>query len=453
MRPMIYILSLLFAGSTYAQNLPPFKSLRYDEDYRFLAKDSALSLYGRFKYQPLSSNKKNYLSMGGELRYQFLNTIHEEWSAAPADSYLFSRFLTHADLHLGDHLRFFTQLQGSMANGKASPASAVDENILDLHQAFVDISSLRKKGVFRLGRQEFSYGSQRLISVRELPNNRQAFDAAKAMITFDRHKLDVFYGHYVSAHKGVFDDVSSRDIQLWGVYWVNNRVPVIRNVDLYYIGLHKNKAVFNDGAGKEQRHSIGTRVWGGANGWKYDFEMVYQFGKFAAKTISAWTASSNTTYQFSKAKWRPVLGLKTEIISGDRQTGDNRLGTFNPLFPRGAYFGLAAFIGPANLFDIHSSFSLEPVKGKLVWTIDHDVFWRNSVQDGIYAPNVSMIFPAGNSGHRLIGHQLATDITYTPNRALLLRAETTWFAAGDYLKTVSAGKNILFFGVTTQYKF
>ena len=35
------------------------------------------------------------------------------------------------------------------------------------------------------------------------------------------------------------------------------------NVDFYYLGFENDEAVYNQGAGRELRHSIGTRIWGG----------------------------------------------------------------------------------------------------------------------------------------------------------------------------------------------
>lgn len=429
--------------------------MRYEEDYSFLKGDSNQSTYRKIKFLPMSGNGNSYLSIGGEIRYQYFNIKNEDWGDSPSDKdgFLFSRFLAHADLHGGNNFRLFMQLQGSMANGKASGTSAVDENPLDLHQAFFDVNTNSRKTILRLGRQELSYGSQRLISVRELPNNRQAFDAARAILSFSYTKLDAFYSRYVSARKGIFDDVSNKDINLWGVYSVHNNIPFLKNLDLYYLGLDKKIATFNDGSGAELRHSIGARIWGGTKRWKYDFESVFQFGKFTGKQISAWTISSNTTYKFVQTSLQPELGLKTEIISGDQQSGDDKLQTFNPLFPKGAYFGLAALIGPANLFDIHPSLSLDLINDKLSLTFDYDLFWRHSINDGIYSPNVSLIYPSGNSSNRHIGNQLATDLSFIPNRFLLLRVEGTWFKAGSYLKDVGSGKDILFFGFTSQLKF
>ena len=41
-----------------------------------------------------------------------------------------------------------------------------------------------------------------------------------------------------------------------------------------------HRAIGVQGAGNELRHSVGARVFGGQSGWDYNFEFVYQFGKF-----------------------------------------------------------------------------------------------------------------------------------------------------------------------------
>jgi hypothetical protein len=40
------------------------------------------------------------------------------------------------------------------------------------------------------------------------------------------------------------------------------------------------------------------------------------------------------------------------VISGDRHSGDRRLGTLNALFPRGKYFGKLSPIGPSSLVTV-----------------------------------------------------------------------------------------------------
>src|SRR6478735_8792484 len=146
MKHLLFSMCLFFFLHANSQQLPQFKTLRYDEDYGVLKNDTTASFYRNIKYLSLSARGSTYLSIGGEVRYQYFNIRNEDWGDAPKDDdgFLFSRFLLHTDLHAGKNFRLFGQLQGSMANGKASGTSAVDENPLDLHQAFFDINTNSK---------------------------------------------------------------------------------------------------------------------------------------------------------------------------------------------------------------------------------------------------------------------------------------------------------------------
>lgn len=417
--------------------------------------DTTRDWYKRIKYSPLSGNGKTYLSFGGDFRYQYFYFKNEDFGDEPKDKdgYMLNRLLVHGDLHIGKCFRTFMQLQSSGAGGRPA-ASPVDDNPLELHQAFMDISTLPAatlKLTLRTGRQELSYGSQRLVSVREGPNNRQAFDAVKVMSNWKNSQADLFFSHYVAARKGIFDDKFNKNTLFWGSYWTFKQIPVFGGIDLYYLGLQRKEAAFDNIKGKETRHSFGTRLFGNAGNWDYDAEAVYQFGAIGESNIAAWTASLNTNYQFNNCFLRPELGLKTELISGDKKADDNKIQTFNPLFPRGGYFGLAALIGPANLFDIHPAASLNFSK-KTSLNFDVDFFWRYSINDGIYGPNTALLYSGKLTTERHIGNQFSTDFVFTPNPYIYLRAEFTWLKAGSYLKQVSAGKDILFGGITMQLK-
>lgn len=452
MRNILLLLFVISSVRSFAQNIPAFKQLRYDEDYSVLHKDSTKSWYNSIKFAALSKNHRAYVSVGGDIRYQYLWFKNEGWGESEADNdgYILTRYLVHADVHAGKHFRTFIQLQSSLANGMVKTPSPVDENQLDLHQAFVDIGS--QDLTFRIGRQELLYGSQRLVSVREGPNNRHSFDAAKLIYKAKLVKGDLFFSYYVRSKQKIFDDGFNKNTRFWGLYTVWNQVPLLKNVDLYYFGLHNKKATFDDGTGKEIRHTAGSRIWNTQNDWRYDIEGLYQFGKFASKNISAWSFSVNTGYKFSKIKFKPEVGIKTEWISGDAKYDDDKLQTLHPLFPRGGYFGLVSLIGPANLFDIHPSLTFDLTQ-KLGLNMDYDVFWRYSKNDGIYGPNVAVIYSGRNSSRKYIGRQFSTDLVYTPNNNLYFRAEFTSFKAGDYLKDVGPGKNILFTAFTAQLKF
>jgi len=457
MKNKIQLLVLLLSFSGFAQDFPSFKSLRFDEDYSFLKNDTVTNnWYKKVKFLPISASKETYISFGGDLRFQYFYAKNENWGDGPQDNdgYVLGRYLFHADFHAGKFFRTFVQTQSSTADGRIDP-NPVEQNPLEVHQVFADFNIIyegSKKLILRVGRQELTYGSQRLVAVREGPNNRQSFDGIKAILSRQNFTTDLFYTHYVVAHDGIFDDASNKDRQLWGSYFVFNKIPFVKNIDVYYLGYERANAAFNDASGKENRQSVGTRIWGKTENWRYDGEAVYQFGNVADKNINAWTASINAGYRFNTIKFRPEIGFKTEVISGDKRAGDNSLQTFNPLFPRGAYFGLASVIGPSNLIDFHPSLSFEILQN-VDWVIDYDMFWRYSSNDGIYAPNTTLIYPGDTTTEKKIGNQLESEIIWEPNQYLYFRLEATWFQAKDYIKASGTGKNIFFTGITMQLHF
>ena len=440
--------------SANAQQKPVFQRLRYEDDFTYLKADSIKTLYERIKYIPLGKNDKYYASIGGEARLQYTYTVNNKWGdEADDDGYLLSRYLFHANVQLGIFRTFF-ELQSSLANGKTDP-SPVDENQLDIHQAFLDIDFIKEENeqlTLRSGRQEMMYGSQRLIAVREGPNSRLAFDAVKLFYKKNNWQSDAFFTHPIANKQGTFNDSFNENAKFWGSYTVIHKVPFIQNIDLYYLGLWKSRSVFDDAIGEENRQSIGTRIWKNKGTWKYDFEGVYQFGNINQKTISGWTLSSFACYTFENIKYTPEIGLKTEIISGDKRSGDAHLQTFNPLYPRGAYFGLVALIGPSNLIDVHPSINFS-LSEKWTLGIDYDIFWRQTLSDGIYAPNMQLLYSGKNTTERFIGSQLISNVNYDMNNHLGFTLETGWFNAGSFLKEVGSGKDYFYAALTAQFKF
>jgi hypothetical protein len=446
---------LLAVKMVFAQDVA-FKPLRYEEDCRKFKSDSSGSPYRKIKYIPLDTNR-SYLTLGGEVRYQYFKYKNPGWGTEPKDrdGFLLNRVLAHADVHIGKRVRIFSQIQSSLIAGSVGPKSPVDENPLNIHQLFIDLSlseKMEKSILLKFGRQELSYGSQRLISVREGPNNRQAFDALRLIFTQNGIRADAFFSTYIKARNNVFGErFWDRSSQLWGSYMALNQTSQVPNLDVYYLGV-KNNAIFVDGQGKEKRHSVGTRLWKKAGEVNYDFEAVYQFGSLSKSQIRAWTISIDVSRQLKILTFRPLIGLKTELISGDKAYDDLRINTFNPLYPRGAYFGLASLIGPYNLSDLHPYIEFQ--LGRIVtWSVDYDMFWRMRSNDGIYAINGSLIHDGRNINAKEIGDQLGTDVRVQVNAFLSCSLEFTRFNADKFLQKAGMGKDIYMSGITAAVKF
>jgi hypothetical protein len=431
------------------------QSLRYNDDPRIFRYDTTVSSwYRHLKYTAWGKNNRFWHSLGGEVRLQHQWYRNEDWGEVPSDrhGFVLIRTLLHSDWHWGRNFRIFTQLGGHWERGRADPMKrGIDQNPPDMQQLFADIVFL-KKITLRVGRQELLYGSQRLISVREGANVRQRFDATRLLFENGRFRTDIFGGWYVpTLPVGTFNDpLRPHNAQrLWGLYSVLRKIPSWGNIDWYYLGYEHPLRRFDEGLARELRHSVGSRFWGRRQSWIYDLEVVGQWGRFGAGAIRAWTASAHLRYQWS-VKW--MMGFKTEWISGDRRRGDGQLESFNPLYPRGGYFGLAALIGPSNLFDIHPALHWEPAPG---WTLeaDYDVFWRMQSDDGIYGPAGQLVRGSRNTQARAIGQQWAIQMAYAFNTRVQCSLEGAFFKTGAYLRNSGAGENLLFGATTLSYKW
>src|SRR5258708_32986336 len=330
----------------FGADAPAFKQLRYDENYSYLRDaPQKTDLLDPIKFVPLNESQSSYLTFGGEIRERYEYYRNSLWGRGPQDEngYLLERYMFHADLHLEDYFRIFTQFKSGLEEGRNGGPRPTDRDDFDLNQAFFDVRvpfAERDSLTFRAGRQEIAYGSSRLISAREAPNVRLSFDGVKAILKLGGWQLDAFAVKPVRTKAGVFDDDPDPNQNFWGFYAVS---PVSwlpgGHVDLYYLGLDRKNTRFDQGTANELRHSVGTRIWGGKAGWDYNLEFVYQFGSFGSGDIQAWTVASDVGVTFANALFEPRIGLKANVTSGDVNPSNRDLQTFNPLFPLGAYFG------------------------------------------------------------------------------------------------------------------
>src|SRR5262249_38056339 len=155
---------------------------------------------------------------------------------------LLQRYLLHGDLHVGPHVRFFGQFVTGLEDGRTGgPRPDVDRNVFDVHQGFADfalpLGGEKNTLTARLGRQEFAYGTGRLIDTRDGVNLRLAFDAARLLLRAGDWQVDGWWGKPVRNRPGVFDDDPDPTRAFWGVYAVRPVQPVPEGtIDLYYLG-------------------------------------------------------------------------------------------------------------------------------------------------------------------------------------------------------------------------
>lgn len=422
----------------------PFKLMRYDEDYSFL-RDSACRSRATdpVKYVELG-REGAYLSLGGTIRQRYERLHNMDWGRAVADrdGYFLERYMLHTDLHL-DSWRLFTNIGSHQTRARKGGPRPIDADELDLHQAFIEVAfgGGDQRDNVRLGRQEIMFGSERLVSVRDGPNVRRSFDGVRAILRSRGWQADVFAVAPVHVAPGVFDNRRERTQTLWGVYATRPMIDSRLALDVYYLGFVNMRARFEQGVARERRHSLGARGSGKVTGFDYDLELVGQWGSFGSARIQAWTAASNVGYTVSRWPARPRFGLKADVTTGDDDPTDSRLTTFNPLFPRGGYFGLASLIGPLNHIDLHPSVDVALAK-RLTVSGDWDVFWRESVGDGQYNAFGALQVPANGNRERFVGSQASATAVLRLNEHLAVIVNYGHFFTGPFVRQMGLSRGL-----------
>lgn len=444
------LLLVILSGASSA-GAQEFRLMRFDEDYSYL-RDSARTFYHRLKYTTFGK-QNSYLSLGGSARSEYVDFHNEDWGQQGIGHNYFGlqRFNVHADLHLSPRVRVFAQLRSAWEEGRKNGPRPIDEDKLNVQNLFVDLVVMRNL-TMRLGRQELDYGSGRLISVREGPNLRLYFTGGKVMYKTGALSADAFVMMSDTVNKGVFDNKSSRQVNLWGSY-ATYVIPHAGNLDAYYLGIRRDQAIFEEGVGQEVRHTIGGRFWKYGGGFIYNLEGAYQFGRFGSGAIRAWTASADIGYMFETLQGHPTINLRHDYISGDRKAGDGHLETFNPVYPKGGYFGFSPQIGPVNLIDLHPYATWAPGHQ---WQLQTDaVFnWRYSLQDGIYRPSGGFKMPGAASDKRYIGTAWLASVVYTPYHSMAVNMGVQYFKTGALINDlISDHKDGLFINSRVSYTF
>jgi hypothetical protein len=427
---------------------PPLTPFPAEQDWSFLADSSKRTdFFDPVKHISLGKNTQRYLSLGLEYRIEY--EYYDNWMFGAGlqdhNGYVMNRVMPHFDFHVSRDFRLFSEFKfDSIAGRNGGPRPGIDEDPGDVHQAFLEIgphvSSPRGMSL-RAGRQEVVLGSGRLMDNNEGPNVKLSFDGLRAIAEGPRARLDLFALKPVEDDRGYFDDIPNPHQSLWGSY-LTVLAPIVSRgrADIYYIGLDTKPATYNRGTADDFRNTVGFRAFRPTGkGLDYNWEPDYQWGSFGTRSIRAWSVSTETGFTFDRTPFHPRPLLRADVYSGDGNPANHPLGTFNPLFPRGAYFTnkLVPFLGNQNLIDLHPMLQLQ-LKANVTAAFSWNWYWRESTHDGVYAfGSGALMDPADTSRARFLGNQGDLEIRWAPVRHTIIAFNLAGFQPGTFFKTAS----------------
>ena len=383
-------------------------------------------------------NGKGFISIGGYFREMYEVYDNYLWGRGPQDNngYFLHRAIVHADLRYNKNIRAFVQAQSSFISGRnGGPRPVQDLNKLAFDQIFGEYSFHSKNKShysFRFGKQALHYGTGSLLDVREI-NVRRSFFGAKFIAEHKNTKVDLFAMELMKTNPGFFDDKIDQSQKIAGI-WITQTFPgkFFNRLDAYYIYINRDAVKFAQGTSTESRHTVGAGLNFLKRRWSGVTEVDAQFGKFNGHSILAWKFVQTLTYQFNSTTLKPALSVQSAMSSGDHSLMDSTLNTFNPIYPKGIYYGYVDNVGSANMALIHFKIEVQPAK-KVKLTTDYFTFWRQSVADGLYAANGSFLVAPGSNQYR-VGSLIDIAALYTFSNHFSIRGIVAYFKRGPFLE-------------------
>ncbi|MDH7459967.1 alginate export family protein [Chitinophagaceae bacterium 26-R-25] len=393
----------------------------------------------RIKHLPIN-HKKGFIGVGINIREGYELFGNYLWGMGPQDNngYFLHRLLLHSHFSWNEHVRLFAELESSAISGRnGGPRPIQDLNKMAMNQFFGEINfsvSKDKRTMFhfRFGKQSLNYGIGTLLDIRDA-NVRRSFAGGKLILEKQSLKLDGFFMLPVTVREGAFDDKIDHSQKVAGVWGTKTFYKkTLNRLDLYYIYINRDKTRFGQETGRETRNTIGVATSLRKHNWFSYCEADLQFGKFNGGNIRAWKIAPSVGYQAKSLKLQPVFTVQGAISSGDKDSSDNGLQTFNPLFPKAIYYGYIDNAGSANLIVVHPKIELLFFKRLLV-TAGYYRFWRQQSSDGLYAINGSNLLPASNE-KKSVGRMWDVLLTYPVKNHVVLQLMGSYYKQGEFLK-------------------
>lgn len=441
---------------------PAYRFLRWEEDWSGFeySRLNSVQRLDTMKYISLGDGNESWLSLGGDFRVR-----GEYWTgfnfglpreATHEDTFVLTRYRLHGDLHFTDKVRFFAEIKGAFASDRSLPGGvrAIDEDTFELQQAFLDLPfdlGFESPVVFRVGRQQFAFGGQRLVSPLPWANSLRTWDGARVMTRSGHWNVDTFAAAFVPVDP---DGVGRRSSgqKLYGVYAKRLFANASEGLELYALRNEFDERSYNGTEGDEKRWTLGFRSWGSLFELSdYEIELSYQTGSVGRSNVSAWSIASKVGYPLRR-DGSLKLWAGFDWASGDNEKG-GEVNTFNQLYPLGhAYFGIADVIGRQNIVDTSAGISWRP-KQKLNVKFAVHSFQVDAVADAIYNPGGGVVRAGGSFDSKSIGWETDATLKWSLARQIAVDAGYAHFFPESAIDQSGPAEDIDFLYLGASYVF
>lgn len=414
--------------------------------------------------EPLSINKllpkgwQERVEAEVKFRYRLEQRHNFDFNSGVDDNDTFHLFRSRLNLgfHTGESTLFFLQLQDSRIREDGFGNRSPFEDDIEVRQAYIELGETPWQNFsLRIGRQELSYGKERLIGGFNWSNVAQSFDALKLIYRKGALRLDLFASRraLIRSNKWNRNDHDDNFFGLYGSYKGFKNYTL----DFYYLFRDTDRPVNfgpNTGASQLDESTVGLRFEKKpGKGVDYELETAYQFGNFGGQEIRAWALVANVGYTF-ELSWSPRVGFEFVYATGDSDPNDSERNTFDNLFPTNhLHYGYMDRASLQNLIDYHFTVNAKPTK-KLYLQADVHILRLEEATDSLYnAGRRPVRTSATSSVSKSIGSELDLLVRYKMNQNVSFLAGFSHFSAGDYLGETVTEDDADFFYFQATFRF
>jgi len=379
-----------------------------------------------------------------------------------------------------------------------APGLGLSENDgpIQLQLAYVIVGDPKTSPIsLKMGRQELTYGDQRILGSAFWLNEPRTFDAVKVRFQQPTFGVDLFAASVVYNRHDGFSRSNAQDI-LSGAYVDLPGLSKTAVTEAYLLARTVARGIVTDDwshvaapfrfPAPQDIYTFGFRTKskpGALGPWDYGLEIMWQVGDrtavFPATPVAAalaaprlqhdaWAFVAQAGYTWRDSLLKPRLALIVSAASGDRNPTDENSGTFQNLFPSNhGLYGAMDLSSLQNIEDIRLSLSLKPTATTSLAVDLHQQFLESTRDYWYNAAGVPRITPGAapgsgrgygvNPGYNAdLGQEVDVIAGWAVTRGVLLEAGYGHFFRGDYIKqsyhvTGSKDANYGFVQVTANF--
>lgn len=461
----------------------PWKPLFFDNDFRYKKDPNHTPLFGEnlkdidveriFGHEAFEETR---ISVGGELRWRYMdeaNRLRTPFATPGSSVYELVRWRNYLDLKHSDWFRAYIEMISAEIYNNDLPVTGIDRNLWDIQNAFIDLKVLERNDQpvwLRTGRQEMTFGSQRLISPLDWANTRRNFQGLRLNSLGNDWDLDAWLTHPVNSavagdggglgaglgvnKLGTNLDYANRGITFGGG-WATYKG--IKDHTIHSFLLYDHHDAFTGGSGfpvgdriTYGNNWVGTfNVSGGDRQWLTDVEGGYQFGTdhgqlaalgaTSSQTVSAGYFTTGLGHCWKSLPWEPTIWGFYDYASGTNNPKGGTDSTFFQYYASNhSYLGLIDNIARQNITDVNYRVTVKPTKKVQLMMAQH-FFQLATANDTLYTVTGQ---PFGTTGHgKNVGNEIDFVSTYNFNQNLSLEAGYFFFQYGSYVEAATPGRS------------